>query len=190
MDVFVFFFSYDSHSLTNFTDPPPPLPPADEELVDRTGRDVFRLTTKPMQFVTLNLQPSIDVKVSTGGEALVVESLAHSMNGMEQLLGQRFADSLKIDVKGKLRAVAVTGTGTGLTKTKLVGDVQFFTSGQLPLLFSLTPRPVLEGAAVAINRRIMSYAKGKFVQNLARDFDAWALVEARRQQQQQQRKAA
>lgn len=128
--------------------------------MDRQARDVFRLTTKPMQFVTLNLQPSIDVRVSAGAEALMVESLAHSMNGMEQILGQRFAQSLKIEVKGKLRAVP-GGVGGQAGLTKLVGDVQFFTSGQLPLIFSLTPRPVLEGAAVAINRRIMSYAKGE-----------------------------
>ncbi len=149
--------------------------------MDRKGRDVFRLTTKPLQFITLNLQPSIDVKVSTGAEALVVESLAHSMNGMEQLLGQRFAQSLKIEVKGELRAVPGT-QGPGLTK--LVGDVQFFTSGQLPSIFSLTPRPVLEGATTAINRRIMSYAKGMFVRNLALDFDAWVVAAQRAEAQQ------
>lgn len=174
------------HSLTL------PPPTTDEELVKRQGRDVFRLTTKPLQFITLSLQPSIDVKVSTGEQALWVESLAHSMNGAERLLGQSFAESLKIEVKGKLHAVPGK-QGPGLTT--LVGDVQLFTSGQLPLLFSLTPRPVLETAAVAINRRIMGYAKGKFVENLARDFDAWAAASAsssRKQPppQQQQRKAA
>lgn len=94
----------------------------DAELVDRQARDVFRLTTKPMSFVNLNLQPSIDVRLTAappllenelakhehedgGQHLLLVESLAHSMNGMEQILGQRFAESLKIDVTGKLRAV-------------------------------------------------------------------------------------
>jgi hypothetical protein len=56
----------------------------------------------------------------------------------------------------------------------LVGEVVFVTSGQLPSLLSLTPRPVLESAAIAINRRIMSYAKGKFVKNLAKDFNRWS----------------
>ncbi len=156
----------------------------DAELVDRKAQDVFRLTTKPMSFVNLNLQPSIDVRLTasaaeyTDGDEedylLLVESLAHSMNGMEQILGQRFADSLKIEVQGKLRAVPPpAGTRAG-GPVKLVGEVAFYTSGDLPLLFSLTPRPVLQGAAIAINRRIMSYAKGKFVKNLAVDFDRWA----------------
>jgi len=164
----------------------------DAELVDRQALDVFRLTTKPMSFVNLNLQPSIDVRLTAapplsaenkndeddgGQHLLLVESLAHSMNGMEQILGQRFAESLKIDVTGKLRAVSPPlGPGgiKGRGPVRLVGEVSFVTSGQLPLLFSFTPRPVLEGAAIAINRRIMTYAKGKFVKNLAKDFDRWA----------------
>jgi hypothetical protein len=165
----------------------------DAELVDRQARDVFRLTTKPMSFVHLSLQPSIDVRLTAapplldnefvkheedgGQHLLLVESLAHSMNGMEQILGQRFAESLKIDVTGKLRAVPPPlGPGgiKGRGPVRLVGEVVFVTSGQLPLLFSFTPRPVLEGAAIAINRRIMSYAKGKFIKNLAKDFDRWA----------------
>lgn len=166
----------------------------DAELVDRQDRDVFRLTTKPMSFVHLSLQPSIDVRLTAapplslenevgnvgvdgGQHLLLVESLAHSMNGMEQILGQRFAKSLKIDVTGKLRAVPPPlgpGGVRGPGPVRLVGEVVFVTSGQLPLLFSLTPRSVLEGAAIAINRRIMSYAKGKFVKNLAKDFDRWA----------------
>ncbi len=166
----------------------------DAELVDRQASDVFRLTTKPMSFVHLSLQPSIDVRLTAapplslendvsnigvdgGQHLLLVESLAHSMNGMEQILGQRFAESLKIDVTGKLRAVPPPlGPGgiRGPGPVRLVGEVVFVTSGQLPLLFSFTPRPVLEGAAIAINRRIMSYAKGKFVKNLAKDFDRWA----------------
>ncbi|EWM26239.1 Protein of unknown function DUF1997 [Nannochloropsis gaditana] len=163
----------------------------DAELVDRRARDVFRLTTKPMSFVHLSLQPSIDVRLTaippeagreegapeSGGHLLSVESLGHSMNGLEQILGQRFAESLRIDVTGKLRAhvpPARPGDSKGRGPVRLVGEVVFVTSGQLPSLLSLTPRPVLESAAIAINRRIMSYAKGKFVKNLAKDFNRWS----------------
>lgn len=57
---------------------------------------------------------------------------------------------------------------------KLVGEVVFFTSGQLPRLLALTPRQILESAAVTVNKKIMSYAKGRFIRNLAEDFERWA----------------
>lgn len=56
---------------------------------------------------------------------------------------------------------------------RLVGEVVFFTSGRLPRLLALTPRQILESAAVTVNKRIMGYAKNRFIQNLADDFEKW-----------------
>lgn len=112
--------------------------------MQKKGQDVYQLTTRPVQFVTVSLQPSLDIKVRPAsletaaahtpvvadlgilacggllllqvwqeGEHLMIESLAHEMPGIERLLGNTLASTLKIEVKGKLRAVS--GAHAGLT---------------------------------------------------------------------------
>lgn len=63
---------------------------------------------------------------------------------------------------------------TDKSGVKLVGEVLFLTSGKLPMFLSLTPKSVLERAALVVNSRIMNYAKGRFMRNLAADVEAWA----------------
>ena len=63
---------------------------------------------------------------------------------------------------------------------KLVGEVLFFTSGKLPTFLPLTPKSVLERAALVVNKRIMEYAKGKFSKNLAADVQEWVALTNRR----------
>lgn len=152
----------------------------DSDLVDRKAQNVFRLTTRPVQFVTLNLQPCIELMVWPEDEQLHIKSMDCSILGVEHVLGRKFAESLKVEVTGRLKAVPDVRGNKGRS-VRLVGEVVFFTSGQLPFLLAMTPRPVLESAAFTVNKRIMSYAKTRFINNLAEDFGRWMETEAQAQ---------
>lgn len=148
----------------------------DSDLVDRKEQNVFRLTTRPVQFVSLNLQPCIELMVWPEDEQLHIKSIDCSILGVEHVLGKKFADSLKVEVTGRLKAVPEVRGNNNRAAVRLVGEVVFFTSGQLPFLLAMTPRPVLESAASTVNKRIMSYAKTRFINNLAEDFERWMAV--------------
>jgi len=110
----------------------------DESLLEELGNSIYRLQTMPLQFVTLQLQPSVDIRMWTqpsgknrAGRQLPpifkLQSIAFETN-LRLLPGLGITSSeslgLLVEVAGDLRP---TTDGTGVT-----GTISFQTKGVLP----------------------------------------------------------
>mmetsp|Transcript_55385 Transcript_55385/g.60006 ORF Transcript_55385/g.60006 Transcript_55385/m.60006 type:complete len:340 (+) Transcript_55385:167-1186(+) len=155
----------------------------DEALLEDLGNNTYRLQTMPLQFVTLQLQPSVDVKMWTqpagknrAGRQLPpifkLQSMAFDTNvrwlppgigvgigggtSTSSSLSSEAAAALGIlvEVAGDLRP---TTDGTGVT-----GTISFQTQGVLPPPLRIVPEAVLQVAAETINTTILQFAVASF----------------------------
>mmetsp|Transcript_11296 Transcript_11296/g.17317 ORF Transcript_11296/g.17317 Transcript_11296/m.17317 type:complete len:134 (+) Transcript_11296:1-402(+) len=114
-----------------------------------------------LQFVTLQLQPSVDMRMWTkprkdGSPVFYIQSVGFEPN-IEVLPGIGIdANSLGIviEVVGQL---APTPDGTGVA-----GKIAFQTSGKLPPAFLILPEAVIKAASDAINNTITKFAIESF----------------------------
>lgn len=133
----------------------------DEKLIQELGSNVFRLKVMKLQFVTIQLQPSVDVKMwtevsSDGNPTFRLQSVAFEPN-LQVLPGVNLSASslgIKIEVVGELQP---TPDGKGVT-----GKISFTTSGNLPPPMRLLPEPVLKAASDTINQTITQFAIQSF----------------------------
>ena len=132
----------------------------EEGLMTELGNQVFRLEIMKLQFVTLQLQPSVDVRMWTqrmqdGSPVFLLQSVAFDPK-IQVLPGLSFdADSfgIQIEVVGELRP---DGKG-GVT-----GRIAFQTTGKLTPPFRIVPDSALRAASDTINNTITQFAIRSF----------------------------
>ena len=135
----------------------------DEKLIRELGDSVFRMQIMTLQFVTIQLKPSVDVKMWThhddeteGGPVFRLQSGSFDPN-ISILPGIGVsAESLgiTIEVVGELRG---TADGRGVT-----GKIAFQSGGLLPPPMRLLPEPVLKAASDTINETVAQFAIQSF----------------------------
>lgn len=133
----------------------------DKKLIQEIDKNVFRLKVMKLQFVTIQLQPSVDVKmwteVSPGDSPVFrLQSVAFEPN-LQVVPGLSLSAKslgIKIEVVGELQP---TVDGKGVT-----GKITFTTSGILPPPMRLLPEPILKAASDAINQTITKFAIQSF----------------------------
>jgi len=140
----------------------------DESLLEELGNSIYRLQTMPLQFVTLQLQPTVDIRMWTqpSGEnpagrqlppIFKLQSIAFEPN-LRLLPGLGITSSeslgLLVEVAGDLRP---TTDGTGVT-----GTISFQTKGVLPPPLRIVPESALQLAADTINNTIIQFAVASF----------------------------
>ena len=150
----------------------------DESLMEELpGTSLFRLQTMPLQFVTLQLQPSVDLQMWTqpagknrAGRQLPpifkLNSVAFETNlRLLPGLGIISSESLGIfiEVAGDLRPSA---DGEGVT-----GTISFQTKGVLPPPLRLLPQSALKLAADSINDTIVQSAVASFEKGAIDKYD-------------------
>jgi hypothetical protein len=134
----------------------------DEELMTDLGNSVYRLQVMKLQFVTIQLSPSVDMQMWTqkrkedGSPLFLLQSVGFDPN-IELLPGVGVSASslgLTIEVSGQLRA---SKDGRGVT-----GLISFATTGALPPPMRLLPEPLLKLASDTINETIVQFAIQSF----------------------------
>ncbi|VEU38031.1 unnamed protein product [Pseudo-nitzschia multistriata] len=140
----------------------------DESLMEVLPDSVYRLQTMPLKFVTLELQPSVDLQMWTqragknrAGRQLPpifkLNSVGFETN-LRLLPGMGIISSeslgIFIEVAGDLRP---TEDGTGVK-----GTISFQTKGSLPPPLRLLPDSALKLAADTINDTIVQFAVASF----------------------------
>lgn len=149
----------------------------DEKLMTVLPDSVYRLQTMPLKFVTLELQPSVDLQMYTqaagknrAGRQLPpifkLNSVAFETN-LRLLPGLGIISSealgIVIEVAGDLRP---SEDGKGLT-----GKICFQTKGVLPTPLRILPSRALELAANTINDTIVNFAVKSFENGAIKKYD-------------------
>jgi Protein of unknown function (DUF1997) len=164
----------------------------DEKLTTDLGNHVYRLQIMTLQFVTLQLSPSVDVRMKTvmmmmddnqkqqqqqpAQPVFTLDSVNFDPN-IEFLPGMKIsAESLGIviEVAGEMRALP---NGQGVS-----GQIAFQTSGSLPPPMRILPDAVLKAASDSINETVANFAIASFQRGAREQFRAFV-----QKQQQQQR---
>jgi hypothetical protein len=149
----------------------------DEELMTVLPDSVYQMQTMPLKFVTLELQPSVDLQMWTqpagknrAGQQLPpifkLNSVAFETN-LRLLPGLGIISSealgIFIEVAGDLRPSA---DGKGVT-----GTISFQTKGVLPPPLRLFPQSALKLAADTINDTIIQFAVDSFSKGAIEKYD-------------------
>jgi len=149
----------------------------DENLMTALPNSVYRLQTMPLKFVTLELQPSVDLQMWTqpagknrAGRQLPpifkLNSVAFETN-LRLLPGLGIISSealgIFIEVAGDLRP---SEDGKGVT-----GTISFQTKGVLPPPLRILPQTALKLAADTINETIVQFAVNSFEKGAIEKYD-------------------
>ena len=134
----------------------------DKNLMKNLGNNMYRLELVTLQFLTIQLAPSIDVLMWTendpvdGDPVFKLESVSYDPN--VQVLPGVGLDAKKldihIDVVGELR---IDSKGTGLS-----GEIGFVSSGSLLPPMRLLPEPAVKAATGVINKTVANFAVRSF----------------------------
>lgn len=123
----------------------------------------YRLKMRPLNFMTLHIQPIVDMRVWATEPAIVnLQSIACELRGIEYV-NQKFS----LDLKGQLYSCQQHGS------TYLKGRADLAVEVELPPPFTFTPRPLLETAGNGLLLSVLATIKQRLVHQLLSDYQAW-----------------
>ncbi|GAB4178580.1 MAG: DUF1997 domain-containing protein [Coleofasciculaceae cyanobacterium] len=137
---------------------------ADPTLIKQLSQERFLLHMRSLNFMSLTFQPAVELKVWTDADGTVhLTSVGCEIRGLDYI-NQRFA----LDLKGTLYPVQNNGV------TKLRGRADLKVSVDIPLPFSLTPKPILETTGNSLLKSVLVRIKQKLMHQLLLDYRQWA----------------
>ena len=135
----------------------------DPSRIEQLAPAHFRLQLRPLQFMMLQLQPQVDLKVWTQGEGtLHLQSLSCEIRGAEYL--QR---SFSLDLAGKLWPHRLSNV------TQLQGRADLRVKVDVPPPLKLLPEPVLQKSGRAFLNGILLTIKYRLERQLIQDYRRW-----------------
>jgi hypothetical protein len=136
--------------------------------IEPIGEDVYRLSMRPLKFMSLSLQPIVDMRVWADSDAIIqVQSVNCNLRGMEYV-----NDKFQLILKGELYPTQIHGA------TYLKGLAQLTVEVELPPPFSLTPRPILETAGNSLLVSVLGTIKHRLMNQLIADYKTWAIAQS------------
>lgn len=137
---------------------------ADPALIEQLSQERFRLQMRSLNFMSLTFQPTVELKVWADADGTVhLTSVGCEIRGLDYI-NQRFA----LDLKGKLYSEQINGI------TKLKGRADLKVNVDVPLPFSLTPKPILETTGNSLLKSVLLRIKQKLMHQLLLDYRQWA----------------
>ena len=132
--------------------------------IEQLSEEIFRLKMRPLAFLTLSIQPTVDMRVWADSDGTVhLESVACQIRGVEYI-NQRFA----LNLRGRLSPYQVNGI------TYLKGKADLQVQVELPPPFWLTPKPLLETTGNGLLKSVLLTIKHRLMQQLLLDYTTWA----------------
>lgn len=136
----------------------------DPSRIETLGEDSFRLKMRPLHFMHLTLQPTVDLKVWAESDGTVrLKSIDCEIRGIE-FINQRFA----LNLVGYLSPVLIAGV------PHLQGNADLKVEVELPPPFWLTPKPFLEATGNGLLKSVLLTVKQRLVHHLIADYCQWA----------------
>lgn len=135
----------------------------DPSRIEQLSEEDFRLKMRPLAFMTLSIQPTVDLRVWAESNGTIhLQSVACEILGVEYI-DQRFA----LNLKGYL-SPCQTNPGT-----RLIGKADLEVQVELPFPFSLTPTPILEAAGNGLLKSVLMTIKQRLLHQLLVDYSRW-----------------
>lgn len=135
----------------------------DPTRVEFLGSDRFRLKMRPLSFLMVSLQPTVDLLVQANSDGcLQLRSLGCEIRGVDYI-NRRF----HLTLKGYLSPQA-TATGTDL-----IGVADLQVGVDIPPPLNLTPRPILEATGNGLLKSVLLTIKQRLSQHLVADYQRW-----------------
>lgn len=139
----------------------------DPSRMEQLSHELFRLKMRPLSFMMLSIQPTVDMKVWADGDGSIhLKSVRSEIRGVEYI-NQRFA----LNLIGKLSPVEINGV------TYLKGKADLEVKVELPPPFWLTPQPILETTGNALLKSVLLTVKQRLMHQLLLDYRHWASEE-------------
>lgn len=136
----------------------------DPSRVEHLSAECFRLKMRPLTFMTLSIQPTVDIRVwAEPNGTICLQSQGCEIRGVEYI-NQRFA----LELKGYLSPYEL-GSKIGLR-----GNADLEVQVELPPPFWLTPKPILEAAGNGLLKSVLLTIKQRLQHQLLADYYAWA----------------
>jgi hypothetical protein len=138
---------------------------ASSSRIEHLGSDLFRLKMRPLFFMMLSLQPTVDMNVWAESDGTVrLRSRSCEILGVEYI-NERFA----LNLSGQLQPRTVSG----MTHLRGRADLEVMIV-DLPPPFLFTPRPILETTGNGLLKSVLLTVKQRLVHQLVSDYQLWA----------------
>lgn len=135
----------------------------DPNRLEQLEADCFRLKMRPLSFMTLTLQPTVDMKVSALANGTVrLRSLNCQIRGIEYI-NQRFS----LNLFGRLAPYKINGI------TYLRGQADLEVKVEVPYPLALTPKPIIEATGNGLLKSVLLTVKQRLMHNLISDYQRW-----------------
>lgn len=138
---------------------------ADPSRVEQLNYDSFRLKMRPLKFMMLSIQPTVDLQVRVDSDGAVhLKSIACEIRGVKYI-NQRF----NLNLVGQLYPRQRQG------QTWLEGRADLEVRVELPPPLWLTPKPILERTGSSLLKGVLSTVKQRLMHQLLADYRKWAI---------------
>ncbi|MBD2413200.1 hypothetical protein FACHB389_12790 [Nostoc calcicola FACHB-389] len=141
----------------------------DNSRIQQVSEEVFRLKMRPLTFMSLSIQPTVDMRVWAESNGIIyLRSLGCEILGFEYI-NQRFA----LNLKGYLSPKELS------TGTRLQGKADLEVQVDLPPPFSLTPKPILEATGNGLLKSVLLTVKQRLLHQLLADYRYWVISQTK-----------
>jgi hypothetical protein len=137
----------------------------DQKRIQQLSEEVFRLKMRPLSFMSLSIQPTVDMRVwAESNGTIYLRSVGCEIRGFEYI-NQRFS----LNLRGYLSPYQ------SKTGTRLEGRADLEVQVDLPPPFSLTPKPILETTGNGLLKSVLLTVKQRLLHHLLADYRQWVI---------------
>jgi hypothetical protein len=138
---------------------------ADNTRIGQISEEVFRLKMRPLAFMSLSIQPTVDMRVWADSQGTIyLRSLDCEILGLEYV-NQRF----DLNLKGYLSPVQLS------SGTHLQGKADLEVLVDIPQPFSFTPKSILEATGNGLLKSVLLTIKQRLLRHLLTDYRHWVM---------------
>jgi hypothetical protein len=142
---------------------------ADNTRIQQLSEEVFRLKMRPLSFMSLSIQPTVDMRVWADASGTVyLRSLGCEILGFEYI-NERFS----LNLKGYLSPILISG------ETHLQGKADLEVLVDIPQPFSFTPKSILETTGNGLLKSVLLTIKQRLSHHLLADYRQWGIHAAK-----------
>ncbi len=141
----------------------------DPSRVQQISEEVFRLKMRPLNFISLSIQPTVDMRVWAESNGTIhVKSIGCEILGVDYI-NERFS----LDLKGHLSPYQLS------TGTRLTGRADLEVQVELPPPFCFTPKVILEATGNSLLKSVLLTIKQRLLHHLLADYRKWVISQTK-----------